>query len=287
MCGRSGFASGRAARRGFTVVELLVLVAVLSILAALLLPLLQRGVLEARKTVCLNNLHALGAAAIAYADDNNGFLAPANLGWTHLHIAFNKWADNEVSRRCGIDKTRAQNLPYLNEIGYTSSSELYFCPEDAQNGALQGLGAGGVRWDEYSLRGKVWPLLQASSNAGVKYSYQYNMYGAFCYYNNNNAYHSYAHLTFRRLSRYLPGRPLALDSNVQADWHRDSWNLLFPDGHAVNRVNQEAGYWFRLYKNIGQTDNGARAVFERLTGKSGWNSSTYLHGENPCYCGNG
>jgi prepilin-type N-terminal cleavage/methylation domain-containing protein len=60
----------------FTLIELLVVIAIIAILAALLLPSLHRARLEARSTECKNNLKTLGAAAMFYADDYDGFLPP-------------------------------------------------------------------------------------------------------------------------------------------------------------------------------------------------------------------
>ncbi|SPE59052.1 conserved exported hypothetical protein [Verrucomicrobia bacterium] len=60
--------------RAFTLVELLVVVAILALLAALLLPGLARGKETARSTSCLNNLRQWGLAHRMYADDNKDFL---------------------------------------------------------------------------------------------------------------------------------------------------------------------------------------------------------------------
>src|SRR5215813_11597295 len=62
-------------RRGFTLVELLVVVATISILAALLLPILGKAKVKAQQARCLSNLRQLGLAWIMYFSDNNGRLA--------------------------------------------------------------------------------------------------------------------------------------------------------------------------------------------------------------------
>jgi len=55
---------------GLTLVELLVVVAVIGILAALLLPALARSKASAHRVVCVNHLRQLGLATQVYWDDN-------------------------------------------------------------------------------------------------------------------------------------------------------------------------------------------------------------------------
>src|SRR5258708_37744685 len=65
---------------GFTVVELLLVVAIIAILAALLLESISRGKAQAQRIQCVNNLHQMGIALRMYVDDNRVYPmgVPAN-----------------------------------------------------------------------------------------------------------------------------------------------------------------------------------------------------------------
>lgn len=63
----------------FTLVELLVVVAIIGILAGLLLPVLAKAQRMSSDAVCLSNLHQLGVAMSAYVGDNNGAFWPYRL----------------------------------------------------------------------------------------------------------------------------------------------------------------------------------------------------------------
>ena len=83
------FPSALRTRRAFTLVELLVVISVVAILAALLLPALSRVLEAGRGTACLSNLRQIGAGIAAFAADNDGkipygpkappFTSPADL----------------------------------------------------------------------------------------------------------------------------------------------------------------------------------------------------------------
>ncbi len=56
-------------RRGFTLVELLVTIAIISILSALILPLLRKARMEAGKVACSSNLRQIGLGFFLYLQD--------------------------------------------------------------------------------------------------------------------------------------------------------------------------------------------------------------------------
>jgi prepilin-type N-terminal cleavage/methylation domain-containing protein len=56
---------------GFTMVEMLVVIAVIAILAALLFPALSRSKTKAQRTACLNNLRQINLGIRMYSDDSS------------------------------------------------------------------------------------------------------------------------------------------------------------------------------------------------------------------------
>src|SRR3954462_15144723 len=64
-----------ASRLGFTLVELLVVVAIIGILVALLLPAVQAARASARRAQCLNNIRQIGLGLLNYEQTNKKFPA--------------------------------------------------------------------------------------------------------------------------------------------------------------------------------------------------------------------
>lgn len=67
-------------KRGFTLVELLVVISIIALLMALLMPALERARELGRRTVCNGNLKDLSLAWMLYADGNEGKLVNGEAG---------------------------------------------------------------------------------------------------------------------------------------------------------------------------------------------------------------
>jgi len=66
-------------RQSFTLIELLIVIAIIALLTAMLLPGLQRAKGTARRIACVTNIKQIGTGIFSYVDDNGGYLPSVDL----------------------------------------------------------------------------------------------------------------------------------------------------------------------------------------------------------------
>ena len=104
----------RSADGGFTLIELLVVMGIIAILAAMLMPALQRAREAANRTSCLNNLKQIGSALSMYKKDHDQEIPTAH----NNTMAWGGYGHDALSW--------GKLFP-----GYVSSAGLYYCPSDS------------------------------------------------------------------------------------------------------------------------------------------------------------
>ena len=62
---------------GFTMIELMVVIAIIAILACILLPALQKAKSTAKRIICVNNLRQINLGFLDYAENYNGYFVPS------------------------------------------------------------------------------------------------------------------------------------------------------------------------------------------------------------------
>lgn len=131
--GKGGIGAVPRHANAFTLIEMLVVVAIIGILAALLLPSLARAKDSGRKIYCIGNLHQLQICWHMYSDDNHGGLAPNDdietVGGPGPGggASFNNYSWCEGNPRYDLTPS---NIEAGLLFPYNSSTLIYHCPSD-------------------------------------------------------------------------------------------------------------------------------------------------------------
>ncbi|MEP2776653.1 MAG: type II secretion system protein [Luteolibacter sp.] len=97
-------------REGFTLIELMIVIAIIAVLVGLSVPITRSMVAKSRESSCLGNLRQIGMATQLYMDDNSGVLPNLEIG--------------------RADKS--SDVPVMETVlnQYIESEEMFHCPAD-------------------------------------------------------------------------------------------------------------------------------------------------------------
>jgi len=111
-------------RKAFTLIEVIVVVTIIAVLAAILFPVFARAKASAKQATCLSNLKQIGAAMTMYMGDSDGV-------FPHAVDPIDKTRP-EIWDQFPEFRDRIPYMPDLDEVlqPYMKSHDVFHCPAD-------------------------------------------------------------------------------------------------------------------------------------------------------------
>ena len=172
-----GLRAGKlSARRGITLVELLVAVSIVGVLVAILLPALASAKLSGQAASSSSNLRELAAANLTYAGDHGGVFCPAQEPKNLV-----RWHGARSSVSTPFDPTKGYLAPYLGNEGRVKIDPLF---HDMITGSQSfENGTGGYGYNEWYVGGTPSSMYQPNRQANILRAAQTVMFTTTAYAN--------------------------------------------------------------------------------------------------------
>jgi prepilin-type N-terminal cleavage/methylation domain-containing protein/prepilin-type processing-associated H-X9-DG protein len=250
---RSGSASRRS-RKGFTLVELLVVIGIIALLISILLPSLNKARRQARTLQCKSNMRQIGQAFSMYANENKGWMPVLKYElpnpWAYKVGSINNIQVNRLYWFDFIAKYVVQgglpvqalinaydSLPKSLMDRYTdawSKSVLWGCPEWRGTTSSSGAGSG---WNIFSGT-------DGGGKSAFENGYTYNIYPSYDY--SYPGIKTNTNVPTVELNMFSP-----VDNGTPGTWYR-----LTQYTHPSDRaLVVESMLWLFFFNNI--AENGA------------------------------
>ncbi|OGV52498.1 MAG: hypothetical protein A2017_19085 [Lentisphaerae bacterium GWF2_44_16] len=98
-------------RIGFTIIELLVVVSIITILVSILFPALYKAKFQGQSIVCTGNLKQIGLTSMIYTDYNNSWLLPGKVSGSYWYLLISEASTSDSNLKmpknftCPSEKT--------------------------------------------------------------------------------------------------------------------------------------------------------------------------------------
>ncbi len=127
-------------RRAFTLIEMLVVIAIIAVLVGLLLPAVQQVREAAARLSCTSNLKQIGLALHGFHDDN-GYLPPGMVTRVDVQDSYNTGFTNLLPylEQGNILLLYNYNVPWYDTANYQAVEQqvkIFYCPSNRSGGSI-------------------------------------------------------------------------------------------------------------------------------------------------------
>ncbi|MCG3181027.1 MAG: hypothetical protein BIFFINMI_03394 [Phycisphaerae bacterium] len=225
----------RSTKHAFTLIELMVIVAILAVLISILLPSMERARAITRRTMCMSNLRQIGVAIYAYADDYKDTIpfgpAPGTRTITNFYPTLGM-----PTSLISLEGTGGPvGLGLLLQKHLSNTPKVLFCPDADQRvdaeAELAKVGSAQAQCDYYYRHGSGGDMLHPSGTTHIHLS---NL-------GDNTRGRPIKAMVMD--ANYLCDPSLAVFHVIQRTNHRqENVNVLYSDGHVGTLSNADGKF---------------------------------------------
>jgi len=216
----------KAGKKNFTLLELLIVVAIIAILAGTLLPALNKARQTALRIGCTSNLKQLGTLCLLYAADNNGYTPGINYDLSDAGLVAHSW----MQQLYEIQNPGKKYAPKVNP-------GIFKCPANPEQVEIW---KGTAKNCSYAMNVQYGRGFDGGFNASVAQGYGYVKSEKIAYPSRliamfDMVWFAYMGAQFGGTGDYIPAYPQETNDMARGlpyDRHGFGVNILYADGHS-------------------------------------------------------